>query len=260
LNIQVRQYTVRSRKLHTPLRLVFLSDLHSREYGTDNEELLSLIAGEKPDLILSGGDMMIARDGDDRTALHLLTRLPEIARTYASNGNHEQYMADEKAEQYKTGLDLLQTAGVSVLENEADEVNVRGNALQITGLCLPLYLYRRFKKPSLPADALRSLIPPSKDSCFSILLAHNPQFMKAYLEFGSDLVLSGHFHGGIFRFGRHGVLISPYGFPFPAYGYGQYTRNGRTGIVTSGLGEHVIPVRIHNPFELVTVTLIPETR
>ena len=50
-------------------------------------------------------------------------------------------------------------------------------------------------------------------------------------------------------------LISPYGFPFPKYGFGHFARGGAHLVVTSGLGEHKIFFRIHNPMELVRIQL-----
>ena len=39
-------------------KIVFLSDLHNKEYGVGNERLLDAICKARPDLILIGGDML----------------------------------------------------------------------------------------------------------------------------------------------------------------------------------------------------------
>ena len=46
LALTVSRYTLRSEKVDSAIRIVFLSDLHGREFGTDNERLLKKIAGE----------------------------------------------------------------------------------------------------------------------------------------------------------------------------------------------------------------------
>ena len=51
-------YRVRSAKLRQKCRIVMLSDLHNKEYGTDNIRLLQAIRAQKPDIILTAGDML----------------------------------------------------------------------------------------------------------------------------------------------------------------------------------------------------------
>ena len=48
-------------------------------------------------------------------------------------------------------------------------------------------------------------------------------------------------------------VVSPDFTLFPKYGYGMYRRGDSSLIVSAGMGEHTIPVRICNPRELVDV-------
>ncbi len=255
MKFQRTVYDLKNRKIKEKLNLVFLSDLHSQEYGLDNEDLLKSIAAEKPDLILCGGDMMIAqRGGRFRRAMIFLIQLRRIAPVIFSNGNHESELR-KRPERYEKWLELLDRAGIQVVNNDSTECMVRGQKICIYGLELPLQKYRKFKLPHLSMEELDDLIgpPPISSEKLNILLAHNPQFMKQYLSWGADLTLSGHFHGGMMRLWKNQVLVSPYGFPFPKYGYGKFEENGHVGIVTSGLGDHTMPVRIHNPMEYVVI-------
>ena len=54
-------------------KIIFLSDLHNRMYGKENERLLKSIKNQHPDLILIGGDMLVRKDGNsyDRTVRFL---------------------------------------------------------------------------------------------------------------------------------------------------------------------------------------------
>mgnify|MGYP000582777615 CR=1 FL=1 len=65
------------------------------------------------------------------------------------------------------------------------------------------------------------------DNSYHILLAHNPSYMEAYKEWGSDLILSGHLHGGCVRLPGIGGVITPQAFLFPKYS-GRDDRGGRT--------------------------------
>ena len=88
-------------------RSYFLSDLHNRMYGKENERLLESIKNQHPDLILIGGDMLVRKDGNsyDRT-VRFLEKLPAICPVYCANGNHEQKLKElpDKYEQSYEGV------------------------------------------------------------------------------------------------------------------------------------------------------------
>ena len=83
-------------------------------------------------------------------------------------------------------------------------------------------------------------------------------YFPAYAEWGADLVLSGHVHGGIMRLPLLGGVISPTLRLFPRYDGGLFQEGGSTMILGRGLGSHTIPIRIFNPGELVVVELEPQ--
>jgi predicted MPP superfamily phosphohydrolase len=68
-------------------------------------------------------------------------------------------------------------------------------------------------------------------------------------------VLSGHVHGGQFRLPLIGGLYGPGQGLFPDYETGVYS-SGRTDMVVSrGIGNSVIPVRLNNRPEVILITL-----
>ena len=62
-------------------------------------------------------------------------------------------------------------------------------------------------------------------------------------------------HGGVLRFSRHIGTISPQLMPFPRYCCGDFYQDGQCMIVSAGLGEHTMPLRIHNPRELIFIEM-----
>jgi predicted MPP superfamily phosphohydrolase len=89
----------------------------------------------------------------------------------------------------------------------------------------------------------------------NVLLAHKPHYAKEYEEAGVDLVLTGHAHGGQWRFPGVGALYAPGQGLFPKYTAGMY-RLGKTVLcVSRGLGNSSFPLRIENKPEIVTVIL-----
>ena len=88
-NYTVEFYQMESKKLTHSIRVAFLTDVHLREYGKNNEDLVQEVKNLAPDIILLGGDMVTAgKDGYD-TALKLCERLAQLAPTYGVLGNHE---------------------------------------------------------------------------------------------------------------------------------------------------------------------------
>ena len=84
---------------------------------------------------------------------------------------------------------------------------------------------------------------------------HRPEHFNVYQNKNIDLVLSGHAHGGQFRLPLGGGVIAPGQGLLPKYDAGAYTENGTTMIVSRGIGNSIIPVRINNPPEIVIIEL-----
>ncbi len=257
MSIQTVSYTISSSKIHTGCKIAFFSDLHDRVWGEANQELLAAFWQERPDLILCTGDLSIAKQMRvSESALLLLERLKEIAPVYFVNGNHESELR-QFPEVYEYAAKRMKEIGIHCLNNAHEKVTVGGEELLLYGLELPLVKYKKLRRPHLTVKEIKERIGKADQTHFSILLSHNPQFVSQYFDWGADLSLSGHFHGGVMRLWKGQVLLSPYGFFLPKYGYGDYTNADQTqhAIVTAGLGDHVIPFRIHNPEEIVVISL-----
>ena len=76
--------------------------------------------------------------------------------------------------------------------------------------------------------------------------------MKNYAAGDFDLILSGHYHGGLMRIFNQGMVSPDYKL-LPKYSYGIYKINKSTAIVSGGLGVHTLPFRIFNRPELVEI-------
>lgn len=75
----LRKNTGSSRKRSTgpEKTIVFLTDLHNKEFGDQNCRLLDAVRKVKPDAVLSGGDGMVAKKGNSDVEIprKLLTEL-----------------------------------------------------------------------------------------------------------------------------------------------------------------------------------------
>ena len=281
----IKTYKLNTGKLTGQVRFVLLSDLHSRIYGEGNRSLLDLVRDMRPDIILCAGDMLVGKSNHPyHAAADFLCALPKIAPVFFSNGNHETQYRTFARSRYGNYLLAIREAGVQVLNNK------------IAGLELPLETYRKFRRHSLRVNDISERIGErAEGDRFQILIAHNPEFAQTYRKWGADLIVSGHYHGGVVRSPFTGnALLSPYGYPFPKYGYGHYVwdpygkvscdtvgekfsamrkneQYGQEGacssfsgtdtkeahlIISGGLGDHSVPLRVFNPREIVCIDAV----
>lgn len=267
---ELQSFIVRRYRIKLPYRteggeavkLVFLSDLHGKQYGEGNRELLAAIAEERPDYILIGGDLLTRKQEEtDRTAVSLLRELVKLCPVYLANGNHEQKMRvnpKEYGSRYEKYIREAERLGVHVLENKTEQCDMKGIPAAVSGLEIPLGCYAHFRTRELQLSDIKEKLGQSRNGCFQILLAHSPVYFDTYVKWGADLTLSGHLHGGIIGIPRLGGLITPQAELFPRYSGGMYRKGKGTGIVSRGLGTHTVNVRLFNPAELAVVTLQPE--
>lgn len=255
----VREYTFTSDKITKEVTFAFLSDLHDKKYGEDNCKLLKAIDDIKPDALLVGGDMIVARpDRPNLKAKAFMNALAEKYVVYHGMGNHE-YRSDLYREDYGKMYDEysepLIKRGVSFLRNEAvvlEEYNV-----EIRGVEIDRKYYKRFTVRDMSDGYMEEILGANDGSRYEILLAHNPDYFKQYAGYGADLTLAGHVHGGIIRMPILGGIASPAVRFFPKYNGGLYRQGDANMIVSCGLGTHTLPMRIFNPAELTVIHLKP---
>lgn len=260
-DFRVTKYRICSQKLNGIKRekkIIFLSDLHNRMYGEENERLLESIRNQHPDLILIGGDMLVRKDGNsyDKT-VHFLAKLPGICPVYCANGNHEQKLKElpDKYEQsYEEYKKALTASGIHMLENASETVKLEEVPVKLSGLEIPLGAYAKFGKKELSLKEITDRIGEHGDD-YQILLAHHPGYMKEYLAYGADLILGGHYHGCVVQLPGIGGVISTNFTLFPKYSGGIYQEGEQTAVVSRGLGTHSVPLRLWNWPELIVLEL-----
>lgn len=257
---QTKYYEIQSEKIKkdTELRFVVLTDLHGREYGNEHADLLKAVEDLKPDAVLVLGDMIVRSNLKSFSiASVLMKKLAEKFRVYSVLGNHEyKIMTDEtQKEHYQIYEKQLVASDVCFLHNQRISTRIKDYDVAFYGLELPIEYYKKPFSPNLSIETMRELLGNCKKNEISILLAHNPKYGDTYFQWGADLTLSGHYHGGVIRLNEHVGVSSPQYLLFPPYCCGDFHKGKQHMIVGAGLGEHTIPIRIHNPRELLAVTL-----
>lgn len=255
----VSEYEITHEKLRTPHTAVVIADLHGFCYGKGNRRLLTAVRKAKPDMILIPGDMIVAKHFRTYdTALELLRELKKIAPVYYSYGNHESRSRLKSSATHNTFMKYerkLKEEGITLLNNASADV---GEDVRLTGLEIPLECYKKGTFTPYPKEfADKELGEPDRERC-QILLAHNPAYAREYAEWGADVSLCGHFHGGLIRIPGIGSLISPQFQWRPAFDAGEFSFGERKAIVSRGMGTHTFHIRVFNRAELVVVRLKPQ--
>ena len=230
-------------------RIAQVSDLHNAELGKDNNKLIEKLNECEPDIIVLTGDLIDSNHTNLEVALSFARKAVKIAPCYFVTGNHEAWVGSQY-EELKTSLE---NAGVTVLQDEAIELNYGDECIQLIGLNDPDFSERdSFLSESILETKLSQV---NISNGFTILLSHRPEHFNVYQNKNIDLVLSGHAHGGQFRLPFLGGVIAPNQGLFPKYDAGIYTENGTTMIVSRGIGNSIIPVRINNRPEIIIIEL-----
>lgn len=254
-------YQIASGKIKGNKReFVFLSDLHNNEFGEKNRKLVEEIDRIRPDAVLIGGDMMVTRgEADLRVTLELVRELAARYPVYYANGNHEERMRRERTvygDLYERFTKGLAEAGAIYLSDQSADF---GGDIRITGCNMEEQYYRhRFTIPALPEKELERHAGKADPARFQILMLHSPLFFKNCRQWGADLTLSGHFHGGTIRLPFLGGVMTPQYQFFLPWCAGRFDSEGKTMLVSRGLGTHSINIRLNDRPQLIRITLKPE--
>ena len=257
------KYQIESDKIERAFTIGMVSDLHNVVFGEKNQRLLEKIREIKPDLLVIPGDLVLGKpDASLKEPEDFLRKAVKVAPVFYAPGNHEQKMKlypKVYGREYLEYEKRVQQMGVKILENRTERVLIKGQTVVVSGLAIPYEYYLKREKKLEKKDLVRLLGEADKEY-FQILLAHTPKYAGTYLEWGGDLIFSGHYHGGMARLPVLGGVISPDWRLFPRYCRGKFSRDGSSLIVGAGLGEHTIPIRFLNPRELVVVRCVPKNR
>lgn len=240
-------------------KIAVVSDLHSKDYGDANYDMVKALETEKPDIIVITGDLIDSESTDDSRAISFVEHLARKFPVYYISGNHEQHremLQKETPQANPTTGDLwtqLESVGVNIVENKSVTIRRLGSKLTLTGLREDYQFYRENgAETTLPVG---QYVNRANTEDYQILLAHNPFYWQDYQDWGADLTISGHVHGGGIWLPIVGGLLSPEGSLFPKYDRGLYEENGAHMVVSAGLGNSGIPFRMFNKPELVIVQL-----
>jgi len=223
-------------------RMAQITDLHvgSMITGKFVERVTRKIQELNADMLFFTGD---AADGSVQSYGKYLNSLAEIHPKYGKyfvTGNHEYYS------DMNGWLQLIEGLGFKILVNESQNIIVNDATIMITGI--PDRSGRHFS--SCHKTNMEKAVGGMNSSDLKILLAHQPKDLEHALEYGFDLQLSGHTHGGqYFPFS----LLVQMAHPFLK---GLHKRENTWIYINQGTGYWGPPLRIGTEPEITEIVLV----
>ena len=222
------------------LRIAVLSDHHVGALMTPARarKRLHSFASTRADLVVELGDITEMDPAYQPEAARIVGECKAPLGAYAVPGNFDM----------QSGTDSLRReyakAGVVFLENEARRVKVGRSELWIVGVGDPW-------TGDADLDGALASVPTGATT---VLLAHSPDIVEEAAARSISLVLSGHLHGGQVVWPFAGPVVGMSGFG-TRFAWGHFRIGPTQLIVSRGLGEEAIPLRLFCPPEIVVVTL-----
>lgn len=243
------------------VRIAVVADLH----GNPPDAVLRVLRDDPPDFIAAAGDIGERLDGSEPEATGNLLRFfkeaVQLAPVVYSYGNHEigacGHFRVSKISLANCGTQIvlpellarIRETGVTFLDDAFTDIgNIRFGGLT-SGMV------NRENRPR--TDWLKGFCAGAgTDGKYRVLLCHHPEYYEPYLKaLPIDLILSGHAHGGQWRFFGRGIFAPCQGL-FPKYTSG--VTDGRF-VISRGTGDHTWIPRLFNPHEVVYVTVTGDT-
>ncbi|MCL1809819.1 MAG: metallophosphoesterase [Clostridiales bacterium] len=223
---------------------VFADTHFGKHYTLKNfEKAVSLINSGNPDMILFCGDLIddfSKYEGDVDEISKALSQLSAPMGKFAVCGNHDHGGGARHA--YS---DIMENGGFAVLRNEF--VLFEDAGIRLFGL-----------DDFLLGSGSTGIVREAADeSCFNIVICHEPDIVDGLLDCSVDLMAAGHSHGGqVNLFGYRHTFQPRYG---RNYFKGAYTSDNAPHTVlyvNPGLGTTKMPFRLMAPPEVTFIAIV----
>lgn len=250
-NVVMTGYTIQTDKdiREEGYRIALLADIH---YGVslDGEELSKLceeINRQQPDLVILCGDIVDSSTAAEemRELFSILGTLQSEFGTFFVYGNHDRTFSMMKNSFTNEELaDSIRSNGITILQDDSRQIT--------EDLLLVGREDRSHSRTGQERKTVGELLKNADPADFILMLDHQPSEYAEQGESGTDLLVSGHTHGGqLFPLNLLMRII-----PFNDGTYGTYAlSNGGTALITSGVAGWNFPIKTAAPAEYVMIDL-----
>lgn len=233
---------IKTEKLTKSIKFAVISDFHN----TNADAVLKHIHKLNPDAILMPGD--IVDENYSMKSTEKLFKGLDQWPVYFVSGNHE-YKKGRAYSNFQQLQNLLDQYHIHLMDNKSQMIELNGEKIWIGGI--KDHCSDKTKNPDeLDTERLERVCSNINSEIFSILLMHRPEQYHLIEKYSIDVVVSGHAHGGQWRFpGINGVFAPQQGL-FPKRAGGVYPMKYGVHLVSRGLAHYWFLPRILNHREI----------
>lgn len=255
--IDIKEVTIESDRLPRSFdgyRIVQFSDAHLETLFSSRfaQRIVETINEQNADLVCFTGDLVNRKAIEVIPYQEILSHIVARDGIYSVMGNHDygDYVRWRNSQEHMANIELLHTLeyelGWTLLNNSSSYL-VRGNdSIAIIGV-------ENWGEPPFPQHGkLTEAYSCLNDSCYKILLSHNPRHWRAEVlpQSNIDLTLSGH---------THAMQMETFGHSLASLRYPEWSGLYREGkqylYVNIGIGCIMLPARLGATPEITVITL-----
>lgn len=244
-NVEIKKRVYQLNSLNESLnnfRIAFISDIQADRFTNPARvnNYISKLNELNPDLVIAGGDFITGDSNYIPIIASLVKKIKSNYGVYSCVGDHD-FFAYKR--QYYRSLDSVKSAlkksNVEMIDNGNLILIVNDSKVKVT------FLSNTYVK-SYDELVFDSLAKSYQDAELKILVTHQPDEKIAIKakDYGYNLYLCGHTHGGQINFLFPFIKVTPVVFETKFIG-GDYWFNGMLMIVNRGLGMSTMPFRYH---------------
>lgn len=223
---------INKKNLDKKIKIIHITDYHNNNLINKNK-LLQSIKDLNPHLVVLTGDMIDSRTRDLSKTISLLKEIKKInENVYFVSGNHE--INNKRRDDFERRIEEI---GIYNLDYKYKKMDIDGIKFNLVGISFNDKNYNFTNYEKMLKEFLED---------FTILLSHSPYKALESKKLKSDLILSGHMHGGQVRLPFIGAIISSKNGFFPKYNKGLYNVRDTKLYIDSGLGNGKFPIRAFN--------------
>jgi uncharacterized protein len=225
------------------LKIAQVSDIHSGLYMPQRkmEEIAETVNSFHPDVITLTGDFVSSFTDEIDPFAKGFANLKSTYGTFACSGNHDEWTDIEVI------TEVMQKHGQNILRNQTETIRIGAATLNIIGM----------DYTHTGTWMLDKAMKTAEPEGFNLLLCHHPDFFTYAKDYGIDLMLAGHTHGGQIALDFGGFEFYPidlfYKYPRGLFEEGNALKAQKL-YVNLGIGITATPLRTVQP-EIAIITL-----
>jgi hypothetical protein len=253
--VELREVTFNKKNLPRNLsgfKIAFISDIQADWYTNTGRlsNFMNKVNSAKPDLILMAGDIITGSPDYIKLSAEQLSKLKAPYGIYTCVGDHDNWAyRGDLIRSRREVTRALADYNIHMLDNINKVIPIDSSAIGIS------FITESYSQ-RISNRLLDSLLENVQSGDLKIVITHQPadKIISKAIEKNTDLMLSGHTHGGQITFIFPFVDLTPTLFE-TKHVKGDFYYDNMHLIINRGLGMSLVPLRYNSTPEITLITL-----